>query len=102
VNDELERTWNEVTWPNFKVLSRHLPGETEENHNLSQGSRSPGRDLNQGPLQYEAGVLNTRPRRSVCSLNNHPDDGGSKHMCNVGGLRAELFPIWKLAFVSWY
>jgi hypothetical protein len=32
---------------NFKVLSKHSPGVTEENHeNLNQDSRSPGRDLN--------------------------------------------------------
>jgi hypothetical protein len=36
--------------PNFKVLSRHPPGGTEENHeNLSQDSWSPDRDLNPGP-----------------------------------------------------
>jgi hypothetical protein len=30
-------------WPNFKVLSRELPGGTEENHdNLNQDSRPPG------------------------------------------------------------
>jgi hypothetical protein len=33
--------------------------------NLSQDSRSPGRDLKPGPPEYEAGVLTTRPRRSV-------------------------------------
>jgi hypothetical protein len=32
---------------------------------LSQDSRSPGRDLNPGPPEYEAGVLTTRQRRSV-------------------------------------
>jgi hypothetical protein len=33
--------------------------------NLSQDRRSPGRDLNPGPPEYEAVVLNTRPRLSV-------------------------------------
>jgi hypothetical protein len=33
--------------------------------NLSQNSLSPGRDFNPGPPEYEAGVLTTRPRRSV-------------------------------------
>jgi hypothetical protein len=33
----------------------------------SQDSRSPSRDLNPGPPEYEAGVLTTRPRRSVCN-----------------------------------
>jgi hypothetical protein len=31
---------------------------------LGQDSRSPGRDLNPGSPEYEAGVLITRPRRS--------------------------------------
>jgi hypothetical protein len=37
-DDELERSWR-----NFKVLTRHLPGGTEKNHeNLNQDSLSPG------------------------------------------------------------
>jgi hypothetical protein len=37
-------------WPNFKVISRHLSGGTEENHKtLSQNGRSPGRDLKPEP-----------------------------------------------------
>jgi hypothetical protein len=32
---------------------------------LSQESWSPGRDLNPGTPEHEAGVLTTRPRRSV-------------------------------------
>jgi hypothetical protein len=35
---------------------------------LSQNSRSPGRYLNPGPPEYEAGVLPTRLRRSVVLL----------------------------------
>jgi hypothetical protein len=43
-----------------------LPGGAEENHeNFSQDSWSPGRDLNPGPPEYEAGMLTTLPRRSV-------------------------------------
>jgi hypothetical protein len=42
---------------NSKALSRHSPGGTEENKSLSHGSRSPCRDLNQGPPGYESGVL---------------------------------------------
>jgi hypothetical protein len=54
------------SWPYFKVLSLHLSGGTEETvENLSQDCRSPGRDLNQEPPEYEAGVLSTRPRCSV-------------------------------------
>jgi hypothetical protein len=33
--------------------------------NLSQGIRSPSRDFIPGPPEYVAGVLMTRPRRSV-------------------------------------
>jgi hypothetical protein len=33
--------------------------------NLSEDSRSTGRDLNPGLPEYEAGVLISRPRRSV-------------------------------------
>jgi hypothetical protein len=49
-------------WPNC-IIPRHLPRETEENsENTCQDSRCPGRDLNQGTPEYEAGVLATRPR----------------------------------------
>jgi hypothetical protein len=51
-------------------LNPHNPGISMEGlrkttRNLSQKSRSPGRDLNPEPPVYEAGVLNTRPRHSV-------------------------------------
>jgi hypothetical protein len=47
------------SWPNFKALSRDSSGGTEETTtNLSQGSRSRGRDLNPGLPEYEAGALN--------------------------------------------
>jgi hypothetical protein len=53
------------SWPNL----RRYPGICVEGlrkttTNLSQDSRSPGRDLNPGPPEYE-GVLTTRPGRSV-------------------------------------
>jgi hypothetical protein len=35
-----------------------------------QDCRSLGRDLNPGPPKYEAGVLATRPRRSVNTTNS--------------------------------
>jgi hypothetical protein len=50
------------------VLSRQSPWGTEENHENPQDSRSPGRDFNPGPPDYEAGVLTNRPRRSVYML----------------------------------
>jgi hypothetical protein len=54
------------SWPDFNVLirySREKPSNTTEI--LSQDSQSPGRGLNPVPPEYEAGVLNTRPLRSV-------------------------------------
>jgi hypothetical protein len=65
VSNELERMWKEAVVA-FKVLSRQLPGETERNHETPV--RIVGlRDeiCNPGPPEYEAGVLTTRPRRSV-------------------------------------
>jgi hypothetical protein len=47
----------------FKVLSRHLSGETEKNYE-KQNSRSSGQYLSPAPPKYEAGVLTTRPLRS--------------------------------------
>jgi hypothetical protein len=46
-----------LQWPKFKIIFLHSPVGTEENHDLSQDSRSPGRDLKPGPLENEAGVL---------------------------------------------
>jgi hypothetical protein len=43
VNDELERICRKLSWPNFKVLSRNLPGGTEEKHEkLNYDSRPLG------------------------------------------------------------
>jgi hypothetical protein len=57
--NELERIWKEVITAYFKVVSRHLPGGTDENHENSQGSLSPGRDLRLRPSEYDVGVLTT-------------------------------------------
>jgi hypothetical protein len=40
VYDELERIWKEAVMTQFKVLSQHLPGETDKNHKKPQ-SRQP-------------------------------------------------------------
>jgi hypothetical protein len=48
------------SWPNLKVLSRHLRGETEGND-----GKIPVSALPMPPTDYEAGVLTARPRRSV-------------------------------------
>jgi hypothetical protein len=45
-------------WPNLRD-SRLFPGRTENNREWPQDSRFPGRDLNPGPPEYEAGVLST-------------------------------------------
>jgi hypothetical protein len=50
------------SWHNFKILSRHSPGVTEETHENFKNCRYPGRDLNQGPPEYEAGALTTWSR----------------------------------------
>jgi hypothetical protein len=54
------------SWPNL----RYYPGIRvvrlrKTTKPMSQGSRSPGRDLNPGPPEYEAVVLTTKPRRLV-------------------------------------
>jgi hypothetical protein len=65
-NDELKRIWNEAVVAQFKVKSQHLPGGTEKTHkNFIYDNPSPGRDLNPGPSEYEAGVFTNQPRRSV-------------------------------------
>jgi hypothetical protein len=49
-------------WPNFKVLSRHSPGGTEE---ITETARRGGPRFEPvTPPDYE-GVLTTRPRCSV-------------------------------------
>jgi hypothetical protein len=49
----------------FKILSRHLSGETEEyREKTSQFIRSPERDLTAGTPEKEAGVLTTQTKRS--------------------------------------
>jgi hypothetical protein len=53
------------SWPNFNLLFRNWPVGTEEKHEKSHDRRSPSRDLNPGPSEYEAGGLTTVPRRSV-------------------------------------
>jgi hypothetical protein len=50
VNDELERICKEADVAYFKVISRHLSGRTEVNHE----NLSPGRYLNLGPPEFEA------------------------------------------------
>jgi hypothetical protein len=52
VNDELKRLWKEAAVAQCKVLSQYLLGVSEKTtKNLSQDSRSPGRNLNTGPSE---------------------------------------------------
>jgi hypothetical protein len=44
------------SWPNLKYYPGiSLEGLRKTTENLSQDNLSPGRDLNSGPLEYEAG-----------------------------------------------
>jgi hypothetical protein len=53
-------------WPNLGYyLSIYREGPKKTMRNLGQDNGFPGRDLNPGPPEYEAGVLTTRPRCSV-------------------------------------
>jgi hypothetical protein len=65
VNDELERI-RDLVGSGRGLILRHYPsicleGLSQTTKNLSQDSRSPGRDLNLWLPEYEAEVLNTRP-----------------------------------------
>jgi hypothetical protein len=54
------------SWPNFMYYpGNHIEELRKPTRNLSQDSRSAGLDLNPGHPEHEAGVVTTRPRRSV-------------------------------------
>jgi hypothetical protein len=57
VNDELKGSGGRLILRNYPGI--RLDG-CEENQENSQNSQSPDRDLNPGPLEYEAGVLTIR------------------------------------------
>jgi hypothetical protein len=70
-----------MNWKGFReILSLHSPGGTEENHKNSV--RIAGQDLNQGPPEYEARVLTTRPRSSVAEARSADD--GMKCVVSIG------------------
>jgi hypothetical protein len=49
-------------WRNLRYYPKiQLEGLRKTTKNLSQDSRSQGRDLNLGPPKYEVGVLTTTP-----------------------------------------
>jgi hypothetical protein len=64
MSDELKSMWKEAVVA-FEVLSRNLPEVTDKNHKKPRDSRPPGQDLKPGTPEHEAGVLTTRPWRSV-------------------------------------
>jgi hypothetical protein len=58
-----------------------LEGLSKTTKTLSQDSRISDRDLNLGPREYGAGVLTTRPRRSVADYCEH----GTEPKCSIKG-----------------
>jgi hypothetical protein len=69
------------SWPNLRYYpSICLEGLRKTTKYLRQGSRSPGRDLNLGSPEYEAGVLTIRPWRSYASYNTQ----GTTHSRSFG------------------
>jgi hypothetical protein len=66
MNDELKRIWKEEVVVLFKVISRHLPGGTENNHEKDLGRPVSGpRFINPGPPKYAARVVTAQLRRTV-------------------------------------
>jgi hypothetical protein len=53
----LKRFGGKNSWAATKVLPRHSPGWTAENYENAQDSRSPGRDLNPGPPEYDVRLV---------------------------------------------
>jgi hypothetical protein len=72
---------------NFNVLSRHSSWRSEETHEKRHDSRSPDRDLNPGPPEYEVGVSTTRPRRSAKKLLSHGSIIILKQLTNFTNIR---------------
>jgi hypothetical protein len=54
------RKW---TWANFKVLSCHSPLGPDEKHEKPKSVKPvSGLKFEPGPVEYESGVLTTRPK----------------------------------------
>jgi hypothetical protein len=69
-----KRCGSQRSWPDFKVLSRHSPGRTKENHEELRTAGRRGRDLNPEHPVYE-GVLTTQSQRSVFPFKYSPVSG---------------------------
>lgn len=59
MDNEFGRTWKEEVVGRFRELRRHLPRDTEGNHEKSKNIRFVDRDRNPALPQYEAGVYTT-------------------------------------------
>jgi hypothetical protein len=56
VNYELDRIWKKRMWPYLNFYTGiFLEGLRKTSKHISQDSQSPGRYLNPGPSEYEAG-----------------------------------------------
>lgn len=55
--------WKEAAVAYFKVMSRHLPGRTEDSHESPQNTGCPCQGWNPRPAKYEAGMTTTRPQQ---------------------------------------
>jgi hypothetical protein len=94
MNDNLERTWKEAVGAKFKVLSRHLPGGTEEKHEtprrekpVSESRFEPGtfRILEHDVQNAVAATKNTEWARaclSVASFMKYLQQLLGSHCCN--------------------
>lgn len=66
MNNELQRLRKEVVVIQFMVLSRCLPGGAKRSKkDLGQGSWFLGRYCTMGILEFEVGMLATRPQPSI-------------------------------------
>jgi hypothetical protein len=99
------RKWS---WPNFKALSRHLPGGSKENHKIfREDTRSQSQYLNPGPPEYEVRALTTRPWSSVWRPTHvAPNDQmlfHTKHMSEATCPCCKFADVWVLiSLISWY
>jgi hypothetical protein len=63
------RGWKR-SWPNLRCYPDIFKeGLRKNTKNFSHYNRYQGRDRNPGPHEYEGGLLTTRPRRSVRTIN---------------------------------
>jgi hypothetical protein len=76
------------SWPYFELLLRHFPRGTEDNHeNLSQDSRSPGRDLKARRFQVQSSSAEHCQGATFDSEFNRPIDSQTQYhrvpQCNL-------------------